>query len=85
MSLRSEIIAIQDLQPMQTVGYGSTFQVEQAMKIGIVAVVMPMVISVFLLQVRLCWSMASALARLVGSVWICWQSMYRDCRCGNWQ
>lgn len=37
MSLRSEIIAIQDLQPMQTVGYGSTFQVEQAMKIGIVA------------------------------------------------
>jgi alanine racemase len=75
MSLRSEIIAIQDLQPMQTVGYGSTFQVEQAMKIGIVAVVMPMVISVFLLQVRLCWSMASALARLVGSVWICWRSM----------
>ncbi|MDH2103435.1 alanine racemase [Acinetobacter ursingii] len=37
MSLRSEIIAIQDLQPMQTVGYGSTFQAEQAMKIGIVA------------------------------------------------
>ncbi|WP_130803779.1 alanine racemase [Acinetobacter ihumii] len=37
MSLRSEIIAIQDLQPKQTVGYGSTFQVEQAMKIGIVA------------------------------------------------
>ncbi len=75
MSLRSEIIAIQDLQPMQTVGYGSTFQVEQAMKIGIVVVVMPMVISVFLLRVRLCWSMASALARLVGSVWICWRSM----------
>ena len=37
MSLRSEIIAIQDLQPTQTVGYGSTFQAEQAMKIGIVA------------------------------------------------
>ncbi|MBK0064254.1 MULTISPECIES: alanine racemase [unclassified Acinetobacter] len=37
MSLRSEIIAIQDLQPKQTVGYGSTFQADQAMKIGIVA------------------------------------------------
>ena len=37
MSLRSEIIAIQHLQPNQTVGYGSTFQADQAMKIGIVA------------------------------------------------
>ena len=37
MSLRSEIIAIQDLQPSETVGYGSKFTVTQAMKIGIVA------------------------------------------------
>jgi len=37
MSLRSEIIAIQDLQPSETVGYGSRFTATQAMKIGIVA------------------------------------------------
>lgn len=37
MSLRSEIIAIQDLQPSETVGYGSKFTATQAMKIGIVA------------------------------------------------
>ena len=37
MSLRSEIIAIQDLQPSETVGYGSKFTASQAMKIGIVA------------------------------------------------
>lgn len=37
ISLRSEIIAIQDLQPSETVGYGSKFTATQAMKIGIVA------------------------------------------------
>lgn len=37
MSLRSEIIAVQYLQPNQTVGYGSKFTAIQAMKIGIVA------------------------------------------------
>ena len=37
MSLRSEIIAIQDIQSHDSVGYGSTFIAEQAMKIGIVA------------------------------------------------
>lgn len=37
MSLRSEIIAIQELQAEQTVGYGSKFTAAQAMRIGIVA------------------------------------------------
>jgi alanine racemase len=37
MSLRSEIIAIQDIQSHDSVGYGSTFIAEKAMKIGIVA------------------------------------------------
>lgn len=37
MTLTSRIIATQDLQPGDTVGYGSTFVAEQAMRIGIVA------------------------------------------------
>ena len=37
MTLRSEIIAIQDLKQGDTVGYGSHFIAEQDMKIGIVA------------------------------------------------
>ena len=37
MSLRSEIIAIQDIQTGQSVGYGSNFVAEQAMQIGVVA------------------------------------------------
>ena len=37
MSLRSRIIATQDLQAGDTVGYGSSFTAEAAMRIGIVA------------------------------------------------
>lgn len=37
MSLRSRIIAVQQLQPGDTVGYGSTFVAEQPMRIGVVA------------------------------------------------
>lgn len=37
MSLRSEIIAIQDIQAGDSVGYSSTYIATQAMKIGIVA------------------------------------------------
>jgi alanine racemase len=37
MHLFSEIIGVQDLQPGDTVGYGSTFRAEAPMRIGIVA------------------------------------------------
>lgn len=37
MSLRSEIIAVQDIQAGDSVGYGSKFIAEQAMRIGVVA------------------------------------------------
>ncbi|MFT4190383.1 MAG: alanine racemase [Comamonas sp.] len=37
MTLASQLIAVQDLQPGDTVGYGSAFVAEQAMRIGIVA------------------------------------------------
>jgi alanine racemase len=37
MTLRSQLIATQDLQPGDTVGYGSTFTAERPMCIGIVA------------------------------------------------
>jgi alanine racemase len=37
MTLASEIIALQDLQPGDRVGYGSTFEARDAMRIGIVA------------------------------------------------
>lgn len=37
MSLRSEIIAIQYIQADESVGYGSNFVAEQAMRIGVVA------------------------------------------------
>ena len=37
MSLRSELIAVQHLNPKESVGYGSSFVAERAMKIGIVA------------------------------------------------
>lgn len=37
MTLKSEIIAIQTLKPQDTVGYGSHFQAEKTMRIGIVA------------------------------------------------
>jgi alanine racemase len=37
LSLRSQIIAVQELQAGETVGYGSTFVADRAMRIGIVA------------------------------------------------
>ncbi len=37
MSLQARIIAVQQLQPGDSVGYGSTFTAEQPMRIGIVA------------------------------------------------
>jgi len=37
MTLRSKLIATQDLQPGDSVGYGSRFVAEQAMRIGVVA------------------------------------------------
>ncbi len=37
MTLRSQLIAVQQLQPGETVGYGSTFTAEQPMRIGVVA------------------------------------------------
>lgn len=37
MSLRSQIIAVQDLNPNQSVGYGSNFIADKSMRIGIVA------------------------------------------------
>jgi len=37
MSLRSEIIAVQELQPGDRVGYGASFTAQQPMRIGVVA------------------------------------------------
>lgn len=37
MTLRSQIVATQDLQPGDSVGYGSTFTAERPMRIGVVA------------------------------------------------
>jgi alanine racemase len=37
MTLRSQIVAVQDLAPGETVGYGSLYQAEQAMRVGVVA------------------------------------------------
>ena len=37
MTLESQIIAVQDLNPGDTVGYGSTFTATQSMRIGVVA------------------------------------------------
>ncbi len=37
MTLAAKIIAVQDLQPGATVGYGSNFVADQAMRIGVVA------------------------------------------------
>jgi alanine racemase len=37
LSLRSQVIAVQELQAGDTVGYGSTFVADRAMRIGIVA------------------------------------------------
>ena len=37
MTLRSKLLAVQSLQPGDTVGYGSTFRAEAPMRVGIVA------------------------------------------------
>ena len=37
MTLTSELIAIQDLKPGETVGYGGTFRADRPMRIGVVA------------------------------------------------
>jgi alanine racemase len=37
MTLTSQLIAVRDLEPGDTVGYGSTFRAERAMRLGIVA------------------------------------------------
>ena len=37
MSLRSEIIAVQELRPGDSVGYGAIFRTERAMRVGVVA------------------------------------------------
>ena len=51
MSLRSEIISVQHLEPNESVGYGSNFVAEQPMTIELWLVAMPMVINVFRQQV----------------------------------
>ena len=37
MTLASELIAVRDLQPRESVGYGSTFTAETTMRVGVVA------------------------------------------------
>ncbi|QJR15661.1 alanine racemase [Usitatibacter palustris] len=37
MTLTSQVIAVQELEPGDTVGYGSTFRCDRAMRIGVVA------------------------------------------------
>jgi len=37
MTLESELIAVRELRPCETVGYGSSFVAERAMRIGVVA------------------------------------------------
>ena len=37
MTLASKLIAIQDLQPGECIGYGATFRCERAMRVGVVA------------------------------------------------
>ena len=37
MTLRTQVIAVQQLAPGDTVGYGSTFAAERALRIGVVA------------------------------------------------
>ena len=37
MTLASSLIAVQDLKPGETVGYGASFTAERAMRIGVVA------------------------------------------------
>lgn len=37
MTLRAEIISIQEIEPGETVGYGATFRAEKKMRIGVVA------------------------------------------------
>src|SRR5262249_12942430 len=37
MTLASKLIAIQDLQPGATIGYGATYKAERAMRVGVVA------------------------------------------------
>ena len=37
MSLRARVIAVQTLQPGERVGYGSSFTVERAMRLGVIA------------------------------------------------
>ena len=53
MSLRSEIISVQYLEPNESVGYGSNFVAEQPMTMELSLVAMLMVINVFHQQVRL--------------------------------
>jgi alanine racemase len=37
MTLTSQLIAVQDLQPGETIGYGATFRVDKPMRVGVVA------------------------------------------------
>jgi alanine racemase len=37
MTLASQLIAVQDLQPGETIGYGGTYRVERPMRVGVVA------------------------------------------------
>ena len=37
MTLASQLIAVQDLQPGETIGYGGTFRVDKPMRVGVVA------------------------------------------------
>jgi alanine racemase len=37
MTLASELIAVQELQPGETIGYGGTFRIDKPMRVGVVA------------------------------------------------
>jgi alanine racemase len=75
MTLSSEIIAVQNLQAGEVVGYGGGIGRPASSVLGLWPAVTPTAIRAWRRTVRRCWWTAFGPARWAGFQWICWRSI----------
>lgn len=75
MTLRSEIIGVQNLRPGEAIGYGGLYRTTQSSGSASSPAAMPMAIRGWRRAARRCWWMAYAPLPLDAYRWICWRSI----------
>lgn len=75
MTLRSEIIGVQNLRPGEAIGYGGLYRTTQEQRIGIVACGYADATRGWRRAARRCWWMAYVPLPWDAYRWICWRSI----------